>query len=615
MCESKPRFGQLNRQLKQPRNPSFACSERSRKRSGTKRGHANETRFMTIREFAKGVGAVMLLTKNITMLLKRNLKPCFLVILTLLFGGTNAANHASGAAQDSKLGTARTTPTELQIDLHVVQQETAAAELLQSLRNGAPKGPIIFRDVRVVNPVEGTITANQTVVVEGDRIVRVSGMTSNSLEQGTVIEGHGRYLVPGLTDMHVHSSSAASWLLDLANGVTGVRDMAGFPWMLKAREQVSAGRMMAPSLAVTGPLINAYPLEGYAVVIKTPLEARRTVRQQAACGYDFIKVWNVVSLPVFDAVAEGAHLEGMDLVGHVPHDITVRHAAQSGMRTMEHLKGFINDRTLKRGETDYAAVVSPSLWSTPTLYAGRDYARGTEAEGYLNSPEMRYVTLRRRNAWKKLLSEPETPVNKVRRDSRVLAKYIVRRLAAVHAHFLAGTDSDEYSFQVSGFALVEELHLLQDAGLTAAEALRSATSEAARAMRERADFGQIREGMRADLILLDGNPLEDVAALRQNGGVMAHGFWLDRDRLDAALNALSQVQSEQDGDTTVSDAAIRAAVEKAEHLSQDGFVFSASRLMSLADTLRGEEYGSYTPRLEALADIPRAGPCAESRPQ
>ena len=540
--------------------------------------------------------------------------------LRVLIGVALFVSCASGFAHNptpnSGTDSPETSPTELQRVLHKVQQEIAVAGVLQSLRKAAPHGRIIFEDIHIIDPATGTVASNQSVVVEDDRIVRVGDPSSGSspTSHTTVIDGHGHYLSPGLTDMHVHSSSAASWLLDLSNGVTSVRDMAGSPWLLKARENVSAGRMLAPWLAVAGPLINAFPLEGYAVAIRNPLEARRTVRQQAACGYDFIKVWNVVAPPVFDAVAEQAHLEGMDLVGHVPQGIPIRHAVESGMRTMEHLKGFINDQTLKRGETDYSAAVSPSVWNTPTLYAGRDYARGAEAQGYLAASEMRYVPLRRRNAWIKSLAEPETPVGKLSTESRVLAKDIVRQLVAAHAHFLAGTDSDNYAFQVSGFALIEELHLLQDAGLSPVDALRSATIEAASAMRVPAEFGQVREGMRADLLLLDGNPLEDVVVFRQNRGVMAHGFWLTRDKLDAALTTLAQVQSEPDQNTRVSETAVREAAEKVESLIQDGFVFDARILTALARILRAKGYGSSASRFETLADIPRVGPCAEPRP-
>ena len=536
--------------------------------------------------------------------------------LCLLIGLAPFASCASGFAQNPTPNSPATTPTELQTALHKVQQEIAVAGLLQSLHKAAPHGRIVFKNVHIIDPASGAVTSNQSVVVEHDRIVRVGdpSAASSQTSDTMVIDAHGRYLSPGLTDMHVHSSSAASWLLDLSNGVTGVRDMAGFPWLLKIRENVSAGRTLAPSLAVAGPLINAFALEGYAVAIRSPLEGRRTVRQQAACGYDFIKVWNVVSRPVFDAVAEQAHLEGMDLVGHVPQGIPIRHAAESGMRTMEHLKGFINDQTLKRGETDYSAAVSPNVWNTPTLYAGRDYARGAEAQGYLAASEMRYVSLRRRNAWIESLREPETPVGKLSAESRVLAKDIVRQLVAAHAHFLAGTDSESYAFQVSGFALIEELHLLQDAGLSAVDALRSATTEAASAMREPAEFGQVREGLRADLLLLDSNPLEDVVAFRQNRGVMARGFWLTRDKLDAALTTLAEVQSEADLDTLISETAVGVAAEQVESLTQQGFVFDSRILTGLASTLRAEGYETSAARFETLADIPRVGPCAEPRP-
>jgi hypothetical protein len=506
--------------------------------------------------------------------------------------------------------------TDVQTALHVVQQDLAIAELLQSLRKQASYGLVAFRNVRVIDPVSETVLSNQSVIVGEDRIVWTGDRAKEPAEakDAKAIDGQGRYLSPGLTDMHVHSSSAGSWLLDLSNGVTAVRDMAGFPWMLRAREKINAGEMLAPTLFVAGPLINASPLGGYAVVPKSPLDARRSVRQQAACGYDFIKVHNIVPEPIFDAVAEQARAEGMELVGHVPHDIPVQHAVQSGMRTMEHLKGFINDQTLKQGETNYLAAASNNVWNTPTLYAGRAYARGAEAESYLSSPELQYVPMRRRERWKQLLAQQETPVQKSASEARVLARRIVHELYAVHAHFLAGTDTDNFPFQVSGFALVEELRLLQEAGLSPGEALRSATTEPAKAMREPTEFGQIREGMRADLIMLENNPLSDVAAFRQNRGVMVHGFWLEREKLFAALAKLAQAYAELDENTEVTESAIRSAAGKAESLNRDGFVFNSNELTRLAQNLRKAGYARYADRFDALADVPRVGPCAELRP-
>src|SRR5437899_610430 len=161
--------------------------------------------------------------------------------LCLLIGLALLASCASGFAQNPTPNSPATTPTELQTALHKVQQEIAVAGLLQSLHKAAPHGRIVFKNVHIIDPASGAVPSNQSVVVEDDRIVRVGdpSAASSQTSETMVIDGHGRYLSPGLTDMHVHSSSAASWLLDLSNGVTGVRDMAGFPWLLKIRENVS----------------------------------------------------------------------------------------------------------------------------------------------------------------------------------------------------------------------------------------------------------------------------------------------------------------------------------------------------------------------------------------
>src|ERR1700741_1211101 len=142
--------------------------------------------------------------------------------------------------------------------------------------------------------------------------------------------------------MHVHTESLAEQLLRLAVGETSVRDMDGFPWMLKLRRAIESGRLLAPTPYLAGTIITSSPLSGYSVVVNTEDEARVTVRKEAACGYDFIKVHNILQQPLFDAVANEAQLVGMDLVGHIPHDISIDPALHIGhMRTVEHLKGFL----------------------------------------------------------------------------------------------------------------------------------------------------------------------------------------------------------------------------------------------------------------------------------
>jgi len=523
-----------------------------------------------------------------------------------------AAGPVRGGAEAAEPAAA--SPT--QVALHKLQQDAAVAEILGGLQHGAPAGVVILRDVQVVDPLAESVASKQSVIVSNGKIAWVGGVGEEpKLPDARVIEGSGRFVAPGLTDMHVHASAADGWLLDLAAGVTAVRDMAGFPWMLEARERINARRMLAPALSVAGPLINGYAMEGYSVVPASPADARRIVRQEAACGYDFIKVHNIVPGPIFDAVNEQAKALGIDVVGHVPHHVTVRHAVESGMRTMEHLKGFIDDATLKPGETDFPAAAGKDVWNTPTLYAGRGYARGEEARKLLSAPEMRYAPLRKRVAWSRALDQPEGRGDALGREAQPIMKTIVGELHRAHAQFLAGTDADNYPFQVMGFALVEEMRLLQEAGLSPAEAMRAATSEPARALKEPLEFGQIQKGMRADLVILDTNPLRDAAAYRANRGVMAHGFWLSREDLDAALAKLEKIEAEPDAAVDASRPAVSALVSRVKALAAGGFVFSAPRLTALADLVRVDGANDAVDELKALARIRNDGPCADYRPR
>lgn len=508
--------------------------------------------------------------------------------------------------------------SEAQIAFHALQQDVAVAALLDILRTHALHGHVLFRDVRVVNPDTGTVTAGQAVLVS-DRTIQWVGNDADAPAQpdSQTVLGHGRYLIPGLVDMHVHTNNAGDLLLDLSAGVTSVRDMAGFPWMLKMRDAVNTGAMLTPTFYVAGPLFNQFALQGYAVTPIDAVDARRMVRQQAACGYDFIKVWNILPEPMFDAIAEESHVMGMDLVGHVPHDISVRHAAQAGMRTMEHLKGFLNDATLELGDTDYAAAVDgPPLWITPTLYTNRAHARphGDEARTLLTEPRYRYVPLRKRLSWSRIADQPESRSDALMRKAQPILAEIMSKLEAEHAHFLAGTDSASLPFEVRGFALLDELALLHQAGLSAQEALRAATSEPAHAMRDPQSFGLIENGMRADLVLLEANPLEDIAAVTKNDGVMAHGLWLTRPDLDAALASLGKIYAEPDNTVSITPQTTGALLANLKALSKKGFVFAADEIDAASQASGSAGVAQRLTSLKAFAFTPTTWPCADIRP-
>lgn len=504
-----------------------------------------------------------------------------------------------------------------QVSVHELDQDVAAAALLANLRSRAPARRLIIHDVRLVDPVTGSGTPGQSVVVVDGRIAWVGSAAAAptaKLHGFTAIDGKGRYLAPALADMHVHTNNHGDWLLDLSAGVTTDREMAGFPWMLKAREAIDHDRLLAPTMYVAGPLINGFPLEDYAIVPRDAADARRMVRQEAACGYDFIKVHNIVPQPIFDAVAEEAKAMDMDLVGHVPHDITVRHAVERGMRTLEHMKGFLNDATLTLGDTDYAAVVDgPDVWNTVTLDAGVAQLKGAEGRARLKDPDMRFVPLRKRQSWESELDAPDDHAMVAFRASRPIQLSIVAKLHAEHARFLAGTDSANYPFQARGFTLLDELRMLNEAGLSPLEAMQAATSEPPKAMRAPGAFGEIKVGARADLVLLDADPIRDVAAWRHSEGVVAHGVWLARAELDKALEALARVYAEEDGSTVIDRASGEALLRSLSERTAAGDVFNAGEITQAANAYRAAGLGDLADRLAALAYLPTTGPCAEAR--
>jgi hypothetical protein len=492
-------------------------------------------------------------------------------------------------------------------------QDVEVAELLRRLGDSVPKGLIRIDNVRIVNPRDGSVRPNSTIFVRGSRIRWVGDTAAAPNPPGaTRIDGRGGFAIPGLADMHIHSGRADGYLLNLAAGVTTVRDMDGFPWILRARDRINAGAMPGPTTYVAGTIIASEPLDGYAVVVPNPTTARTLVRQQAACGYDFIKVHNQLPQPMFDAVAEQAAALGMDLVGHIPHDVTIDHALHSGkMRTTEHLKGFLDDSTLLPGAEDYAAALrGATTWITPTLYTRRGWDRGPLARSLLGSPEARYVPPQVRSQWAAALANPDPDDLKLGARFVETQGVVMKRLLPLKPHWLTGTDAAGYPFNIMGFALLDELQLLQQAGLSPAESYRAATIEAADALRETGEFGALEKGMRADIVLLDSNPLEDGQAFKANRGVMAHGQWFDRASLDAALKRLADLYAGSPRPIPASE-----LVNRLESAVRAGFVFDDGMLGALSAELGKAGSTALAERVHALEVSPTMGVCSVPNPE
>ncbi|MYE81058.1 MAG: amidohydrolase family protein [Gammaproteobacteria bacterium] len=459
----------------------------------------------------------------------------------------------------------------------LVPAALAAVALLSGCTDPGPgpvQGDTAFVGATVVDVAAGALVPGRTVVVDEGRITSVGPSAEANLADGvTVVDGTGRYLLPGLTDMHAHVFTEDGLLPYLANGVTTIRNMWGGPMALAMKEAVAAGSLPGPRMLSAGQLLDGAPkIWAGSTAVADPAEAAALVAQQAADGYDFVKVYSRLSPELLDAILAAGYEHGIAVAGHVPQDVPLLQAVQGGMRTAEHFTGMLaavfaddslpnpdlasfdlrnNDliRALGRGDIDAdglvdrdkvaqlgAALAGQEFWLVPTIDVMKNFTTLSrdahpDAFQYMN-PADRAITRMLESAGSAMvhpeLQAGETVLYHVRAD-------VLADLHRAGARILVGTDD---SLQ-GGFAVVDEMEALVDAGLTTLDVLRAATLGAADFLGERGSFGEVVPGAVADLILVEGNPLEELDALRRPQGVMRAGTYYDRAELDAMLDGLA----------------------------------------------------------------------------
>lgn len=422
---------------------------------------------------------------------------------------------------------------------------------------------IAFVGVSVLPLDSDRVLGDQTVVVQGDRIVAVGPAASTPVPEGAMrIDGQGRYLMPGLVDMHIHlqpgdgavSDAAGQQLsLLLANGVTTARALVAPPSGLAVRERVARGEVLGPTLRVAGPSF-------YGKTVQGPDQARQRVREQKAAGYDLLKTHGGLGRETYDAMISEAKAQGMRVSGHVTQDVGLMHALESGQQ-IEHLDGYLA-ALLPPGDT---AVVDQIEFGEPL--ARMDPARipalaqATKQAGISNSAtmalfeivasegavpelrtnrELRYVPSAAVDSWsKELLTGPLStgPVTGKHRFLE-LRRLVLQGLNAAGAPLLVGSDSPQL-FMVPGFATHDEMEAMAAAGLPPLTVLQAATRNAAAYFGESEQWGSVAPGQRADLLLLNSNPLHDVSLTRTFAGVMVRGRWLPRSELDTLLEQVA----------------------------------------------------------------------------
>lgn len=416
--------------------------------------------------------------------------------------------------------------------------------------------PFAFVNVTIVDVEKGGHRFNQTVVIDGSRIIAAGNRANVRIPRAArVIAGNGKFLIPGLWDMHVHEfPSPYVPGLFLANGVTGIRDMYDDPG--KMRELCTAireHRQAGPRVVRSGPTLNGGLEKNAQTVVWTAEQGRAAVREQLAAGVDFIKVYNGLAREPYFAIADECRKRGVPFVGHTPDSVTTVEAAAAGQRSIEHLDGVLLDSSSKhdwlrrerrfipdwfvlssfdtsRAKQLFAAYVKSGAWHCPTISIYR-------ADVLLADPSARKVDPNMQ-AMPKIWAPKPTPSNPAQ---AALARAVQKKVMDVTAmmyqagvHLLAGTDTG-YPYVLPGYGLHDELELMVAAGLPVAAVLRIATLAPAQFLGREGELGSIAPGRLADLVLLDADPLESIANTRRVQAVVADGQLYDRATLDRLL--------------------------------------------------------------------------------
>lgn len=476
---------------------------------------------------------------------------------------------------------------------------SAALLALSLAAGGAAQEPAVaFVDVALVPLDSAHVVGHQTVVVQAGRVAQIGSAAEVPVPADAQrVDGRGRFLMPGLADMHVHlahpetdqffhDGNRQALALFLAHGVTTVRNMWGSPGLLALRDSVRRGDVLGPRLLTASPLVDgrgqyggASPFEDetWRLVAETPEQARAAVRQAHAAGYDFVKAYSQLSPGAYRAVLDEAEAVGVPVVGHVPWSVGLaRVLTDPRQASVEHVDPFaalaeasdspVRDSTQwwwrGFGPPAYAdperlavaaeVAAASGIWFSPTLLTTEWYsAPQPRTLARLDDPDLvRLTPPAQRAAWRGYAEGFAANYAAWGVDMaahRAFALALARALHEAGSRVMLGTD-DTPALAVHGAAVHDELALWVEAGLTPFEALRLATVNAHAFLREHGlgeGTGTVAEGEPADLVLLGADPLADVAHARRIEGVVVRGRYLDRTRLDGLLAGVERAYAPQ----------------------------------------------------------------------
>jgi Amidohydrolase family len=460
----------------------------------------------------------------------------------------------------------------------------ASTSLAGQVKLGATSETLILTNVNVIDTRQGLTLPNMTVVVKHGMIAAVAKIGLIDSGQHTqIINASGKYVIPGLWDMHVHSAGgpAKPWdervilPLYIANGITGIRDMGGDPAILEERrKRIDSGKLPGPHMVIAGPFLNRGKSDSQTIGVNTPQEARRAIDSLKARGMDFIKILNV-DPGVYWAIADEARIQHIRFAGHVPFGVSASEASLMRQASIEHLSGVLLASSSKEAQLRqqildavsrndgaaysqsmgqaldtysaskaralFAQFVDNCTWQVPTLVWDVAEAKLDNAP-IARDPRMKYVPASVAKEWDPPTLAQQTGTEQLAQAKRITAHYMrmIDLMRRAGVRMMAGTDGpDPYVFP--GFSLQDELELLVKAGLSTTQALQAATFHPALFLTKLDRYGVVEAGHVADLVVLDGDPLQDIRNTRKISSVILGGRYFGREDLDKMLQQVEEI--------------------------------------------------------------------------
>jgi imidazolonepropionase-like amidohydrolase len=451
---------------------------------------------------------------------------------------------------------------------------------------GAQSSPstLIIDNVSVIDATGAPAQPHRTVIVRDGKIEEIRNSAGDTRKKfpGVHVDGTGKFLIPGLWDMHVHMvfgdwfprGKEVTLPLFIANGITGVRDMGSELAVLQQwRKEISAGTLVGPRMWISGPMLDGpQPRFPSSIAIRTPEDGRRAVDDLKKRGADFIKMQSLIPREAVFAIADEARKQGITFVGHVPDAVRASEASNAGQKSFEHLIGIfegsspLEDEFLTGAKSPgkflasydpgraaklFSLLARNQTWQCPTLVWERGGNLIDETD-FAHDPRAKYAPAYWKDVtWKRFT---EQIVHEFNTDDLATRKrFVEKELEVVNAMhragipFLAGTDTPPGVYIFPGFSLHEELQRFVAAGFTPMEALQTATINPAKFLGMQDRLGTIEAGKLADLILLNANPLDDIRNTQKIEAVVANGRYFSRADLDRMLAGVEAAAREKRG--------------------------------------------------------------------